>query len=109
MTIGESLIKRSLYPIASNFVEVACIDRELDSSADYTKEIGISRSYELALADTLMFIHDSPNIREQDSSITNLESVLQDLNNRANGIYSKYSDDKFSGVITGYVGENWND
>lgn len=109
MTVGESIISRSLYPIASDFVEVACIDRDLDKDAEYTKEIGISQSYELALADTLMFIHDSPNLKEQDSSITNFESILESLMKRANDIYSKYDDDKFTGIRTGYVGENWND
>lgn len=108
MTILETLTYKSQYPIASGFVETACIDRGLDSTEDYTKDIGESESYQLAYADCLYYLATGYNIKEQDSSVDLDEESREKLISIANQIYFKYSDAKFDGDFYGYVGESFN-
>ena len=104
MTISESLISLSNYPIPNSTVEKICVIRGLDRTAEFTDS---SQDYELAEADVYIFLHASPDLKEQEISFS------QDDRDRflilANYIYGKYDDPKFSGVKYGFVGDEWND
>lgn len=104
MTISESLISLSNYPIPDSTIVKICVIRGLDSTVDFTET---SQDYELAEADVYIFLHASPNLSEQEISFS------QDDRNRflslANDIYGKYDDPKFNGGKYGFVGQEWND
>ena len=109
MTILEALTNKSPYPISTGFVESVGIDRDLTVTDEYSKVIGISQSYELATADILIYLHDAPNLVEQEVGINNAADIKKELLNRANKIYSKYDDPKYSGSGTfGFIGDDWN-
>lgn len=104
MTISESLISLSNYPIPVNTIEKICVNRSLDCAADYS---GTSQSYELAEADVYMFLYASPDLKEQEVSFSQDDRYR--FLNIANSIYGKYDDPKYSGSgKIGYIGENWN-
>lgn len=109
MTITESLISLNTFPVPANAIEKICVDRELTGTDTYTKATGETQNYELAMADTYLWLYDSPNIAEQQVSISQLAEVKSTLLKRANQIYAKYEDPKFRGAKFGYVGENFND
>jgi hypothetical protein len=109
MTIAEALSSSNIYPIPVLAIEKICLDRDLIPSTTYTKVIGISQSFELAIADVLMYLHDSPSIVEQEMGINNAISIKREMMDRANKIYGKYDDSKYcGGGVIGFIGENWN-
>lgn len=104
MTISESLLSLSNYPIPINTIEKICINRGLVYTAEY---LATSQSYELAEADVYIFLYTSPDLSEQEVSFS------QDDRDRflsiANTIYGKYDDPKYSGKGKfGFIGDNWN-
>ena len=104
MTISESLLSLSVYPIPANTIEKICVNRSLTSSDTYA---GTSQNYELAEADVYMFLYTSPDISEQEVSFS--QSDRERFLNMANVIYGTYSDSKYSGKgVFGYKGDNWN-
>lgn len=104
MTISESLLALSTYPIPVNTIEKICVNREQVSGDDY---IGTSENYELAEADVYLFLFTAPDLKEQEVSIS--QGDRDRFLNLANSIYSKYDDSKYSGKGKfGYIGENWN-
>jgi hypothetical protein len=106
MTIAESLFSLNSYPIPVNTVEKFCIDRELTSTDEYTKTIGDSEEYQLAMADVFLYLYTAPDLKEQQISIN--QADRNNYLNRANKIYGFYDDPKFSGIIYGLIGENFN-
>ena len=90
MTVSEALLLLNVYPIPDLTIEKIGIDRELVITAEYSSEIGISQSFELASADTYMWLHDAPSIVEQEVGINSAIVIKQELKNRANLIYNKY-------------------
>jgi len=110
MTISESLISLNSFPIPTSFISKVGIDRDLIVSEEYTYIISNFKNYQLAIADVYMWIHDSPNLSEQDVSISSIAVIKQDLMNKANAIYKKYNDAKYSGsgIIYGFIGDTFN-
>lgn len=108
MTLQESLIYISVYPIPVGAIEKTCIDRDLVSTDTYTKEIGNSENYQLASADLYMFLHNSPDLKEQTISLNHLADVKSQLLQQAQAIYGKYNDTKFTGRTYGFKGEDLN-
>ena len=104
MTVSESLLSLSNYPIPENTIEKICINRGLDCASDYD---GTSQTYELAEADVYMFLYASPDVSEQEVSFS--QDDRDRFLNLANTIYGIYDDPKYSGKGKfGYIGENWN-
>jgi len=108
MTILEALQAINTYPISDTYIEVICIDRDLTSTADYTKTIGSSEGYQLATADTYFYLANHPNIVEQDVGINNAPEIKKQLLGLANAIYKEYDDPKFTGFTYGFIGEDFN-
>jgi len=108
MTILEAIQSINTYPIPVNAILLFCADRGLVSSDTYTQAIGQSKEYRLAYADSLMWLHDSPSIVEQEVGLNNAIAIKQDMAERANQIYGGYSDAKYNGKSFGFIGENWN-
>lgn len=106
MTILESLVSLTSYPIPSNAIEKICVDRELTSGDTYTVLIGTSAAYRLAVADLYMWMFGAPSITEQDISI----SVGERGNylKLANSIYGELGDARFSGTVIGFTGDLFN-
>lgn len=103
MTISESLLSLSLYPISNNTIEKICINRGLNSGDVYSES---TESYELAEADVYLFLHTSPDIKEQEVSFS--QDDRDRFLNIANNIYSKYNDSKYTGKGKfGYKGESF--
>lgn len=108
MTISEALISLNSYPIPANSIGKILIDRALEGDTEYTVVISTSQAFALASADTFMWLHDAPSIVEQEVGINQAIAIKEDLMDRANQIYGKYGDDKFTGKTYGFVGENYN-
>ncbi len=108
MTISEALVSLNSFPIPDNSIEKILIDRELTGSTEYTVTISTSQAFRLASADTFMWLHDSPNLVEQEVGINQAVSIKQDLMEKANLIYGEFDDPKFTGKTFGFVGEDYN-
>jgi hypothetical protein len=108
MTNLDAILSISIYPIPVNTVERYCVDRGIVSSIDYTKEIGISKEFELITADVYDYLSEYFDIKEQDSSINGDVNLRDIFRKKANEIYAKYEDPKFKGQTIGFVGEDWN-
>lgn len=108
MTILEALQAINSYPITKTHIEVICLDRDLVSTDEYTKIIGVSQGYELATADIWFYLAFHPSLVEQEVGINNGQAIKKQMLAIANKIYQKYDDDKFTGNTYGMIGENWN-
>jgi hypothetical protein len=106
MTIAESLAALNAYPIQANFIESTCLKRELVSSETMVKGTFALRSYNLAIADVLVWLYNAPNLGEQQISISLQER--RNLIERANKIYVQYEDAEATGGVCGFVGESFN-
>ena len=108
MTVNESLILINSYPIPGAQIEKFCVLRELEQTDEFTKVIGDSQAYELATADTFMWLSFHPSIVEQEVGINNAQAIKGAMRAQANKIYAKYDDPAYSGFDYGMIGENWN-
>lgn len=108
MTISESLLSLNAFPIPSLFIEKVGIDRGLDTTLDYDISTSISQAYELATADVFVWLSAQPTLKEQEVSIAQDGDIKKNLLSRANAIYAKYNDSKFSGFNYGFIGEAFN-
>jgi hypothetical protein len=64
------------------------------------------QSYNLAIADVLVWLYNAPNLGEQQISISLQER--RNLLERANKIYGLYEDEEATGGVCGFVGESFN-
>jgi len=103
MTIYQALTSVTNYPVPALFIERVGIDRGLNITEDYT---GLNQSIELAIADVYLYLYTSPDLKEQEVSIT--QSDRDNYLKLANQIYGKYDDPKFTGIRYGYIGESFN-
>lgn len=108
MTIFEALKSLNTFPIQDNAIERICVNRGLISTELYDSAVAISQSFELAIADILMYLHDAPSIVEQEVGVNNAISIKREMMEAANKIYVKYNDSKLLGNVYGFIGENWN-
>jgi len=106
MTISQSLAALNAYPISTDFIESTCLRRELVSSETMIKGTFALQSYNLAIADILVWLYNAPNLGEQQISISLQER--RNLLERANKIYALYEDGEATGGVCGFVGEDFN-
>jgi hypothetical protein len=109
MTVKEALQSINAFPIPDLFIEKVGVERELNISEEYTKEISVTSNYELATADVYMWLYGQPSLGEQEISFTQLQEIKKGFLDFANRIYDKYGDAKFTGGKYGFVGDKWND
>lgn len=108
MTIFEALNTLNSYPIPATSINVILLDRDLVGATEYTKVIGLTQNYKLAIADLYFWLHGSPSIVEQQVGINQAVNIKENFLSIANKIYAEFEDPKFSGKLLGYKGENWN-
>jgi hypothetical protein len=106
MTIAESLAALNAYPIQANFIESTCLKRGLTSTGTLIQGTFALQSYNLAIADVLVWLYNAPNLGEQQISISLQER--RNLLERANKIYGLYEDEEATGGVCGFVGESFN-
>lgn len=107
MTIAESLATLSAYPILSSFIESTCLKRGLTSTETMVQGTFALQSYNLAIADILVWLHDAPNLGEQQISISLQERA--NFLNRANWLYVLHGEEQSAGGgVCGFVGEGFN-
>lgn len=106
MTIAESLLSISTYPIPDATVEKICIERGITHTADFLAATAGTEAYQLATADVYLFLYTAPNLKEQQVSFS--YSERNDFLSIANTIYGRYDDDKFSAIRYGFQGESYN-
>lgn len=106
MTIAESLATLSAYPVLSSFIESTCLKRGLTSTETMVQGTFALQSYNLAIADILVWLYNAPNLGEQQISISLQERA--NLLDRANKIYSTYEGEAGAGGVCGFVGESFN-
>ena len=107
MTTKEALLSETNYPIQGNVIERIGVQRDLDTSLEFSIDISVSVNYNLALADTYMYIARSfDNLKDQDVSLSKVDR--NNLLREANLLYSKYDPTFVPPFVIGYVGEEYN-
>lgn len=97
MTIGEALKNKLGYPVSTGAIEVVCIDNGLSMEANYT---GKSKEFDLALAELLLVVLNSPNVSEGGYSIS--LSERKNILTVRRGILAEYGlDDNAEPTIQG--------
>jgi len=90
MDVKTALLNTVSFPLSATQAEVIAVERELDLTAEFTKEIGRSPKFQLAKADMIRNIITSPNVSEGGVSISLADRKT--LIGIANGIYGKYGE-----------------
>lgn len=87
-TILQALQDEVHYPISDGFIENVCLKRNLEATAEVTREVVQSVSYQGAVADCLYSLVHSINFSEADKSIGSLSDKQRSLIlARANSLY----------------------
>ncbi len=89
MTIISALKSSVNYPLGENNVEPLLITRGLDPQGEFTTEIGTSKEYRLAYADTLRYVVTMVNLSQGGSVTMPNASVLAGT---ANAIYKEFGE-----------------
>lgn len=108
MTILEALQSINTFPVDELYLQKVCLDRVLTYFDAYTKVIGESEAFQLAMADTWFWLAHHPSIVEQEVGINNAQAIKENMLNKANQIYKEYDDPNYSGKTYGFVGESFN-
>lgn len=108
MTVLESLLAISAYPIPLRTAEAVTLKRGLDMSA--TIEFGdfSDPAYRLATADLMMWLFNAPNVSQGGQSYSLTDAQRAEFRRKARAIYDELGDedDKNNGIRYGYKGEN---
>lgn len=104
-TILESLKGVNAYPIPLRTLVTAATGRGIDLTDDTTQEVLVSKAYNLAVADILMWLAVAPDISQGGQSYGFSDEERRQLRGRALGLYSQFGEDvKAQGVVYGYKG-----
>lgn len=108
MTILESLLAISAYPIPLRTIETTAVKRGLEMEDDCDSDTLASRSYRLASADIMMWLFYAPNVSQGGQSYSLTDAQRAAFRSRARTIYDELgdADDKNNGIRYGYKGEN---
>jgi len=99
MTILEALKATVSYPVNDNQANLILIKRGLTGTATIDQTVAVSKDFELAQADLLVFLISAINVSESGYSISLSEKVL--IQKHASVIYSKHGEiDPFSATLT---------
>lgn len=78
------------FPLEDNQVEVIAVKRGLDTNLEYSKDVALSKEFELVYADVLRLIVTQPNVSEGGVSISVSDKAT--LVSIANRVYGKYDE-----------------
>lgn len=107
MTIRESLLAVSAFPIPMRTIEAYALKRgvELDEEANTAKVA--DKSYKLVLADLYVWLFFAPNVSQGGQSYSLTESQKAEFRKLAKRLYAECGeaeDESLNGVQYGYMG-----
>lgn len=107
MTIRESLLGVSAYPIPIFAIEAISLKRKVALDDNYGAEIAASKEYRLALADVYKWLYFAPNVGQGGQSYSFTAEQRDLWKKLAMGIYGEIGDDSdMAGLKStyGYMG-----
>lgn len=107
LTVFESLIGVTGYPIPQRTVLTIAMRRNLDMEAVPDKALVTSREFRLCEADLLMWLSRAPNVGQGGQSYNFTDEQRKDFRNRAKAIYTELgeeADAAATGIQYGYKG-----
>lgn len=93
VTVLDSLLSVSAYPIPLRTLVGAVESRGLDPTAEATPEVVRSERYKLAKADVLMWLSLAPDVSQGGQSYSFSDDQRVQLRNRANALYGECVDE----------------
>ncbi|MFA5849945.1 MAG: hypothetical protein WC833_08680 [Bacteroidales bacterium] len=108
-TIYDALKSITSYPVPALTIRMICRVRGLDTNAEFTTETYNTKSYQLALADLMMWISKAPNVSENDVDFNMLVTDREVMRAKAQTIYRDWGDSAYqaeSKVKYGYKGDS---
>ena len=108
MTILESLLAISAYPIPRRTAEAYALKRGLDLDSEMLSSLFRDSSYRLASADLMMWLYYAPNVSQGGQSYSLTDAQRAEFRRRAQAIYGELGDegDQNNGIRYGYKGQN---
>lgn len=107
LTVFDSLIGVTGYPIPARTVKTISLRRGLDMGAVPSQELLTSREFRLCEADLLMWLSSAPNVGQGGQSYNFTDEQRRDFRNRAKAIYDdlgEVADGDSAGIRYGYKG-----
>lgn len=107
VTIQDALKGVNAYPIPQRKLNEICTRRGCALSDDATQEVLNGRSYNLAVADILMWLSIAPDITQGGQSYSFSDEQRTQFRNRANSLYKDFGASEELGTpkpIFGYKG-----
>ena len=106
-TILEALKGVSSYPVPLRTLVETAERRGLILTSETTQETLNGRTYNLALADLLLWLSFAPDVAQGGQSFSFTDEQRVQLRNRANALYAAFEDDApgTSKPIYGYKGD----
>ncbi|OFY44004.1 MAG: hypothetical protein A2X18_07700 [Bacteroidetes bacterium GWF2_40_14] len=95
MKVIDALKHKVKYPLSDGFFETVVIERGLSPDAEFTAQIGTSKQFNLARADSLASLVDAINVGEGQLNISLSQQEL--ILNVANSIYERYGEPLLGG------------
>lgn len=90
MTVREALLSSASFSVSFEQAEVIAVTRDLYLEENFTKEIAVSKAFELSKADMIKMVILMPNVSEGGVSISITDRHY--LMGVANSIYAKYGE-----------------
>lgn len=108
MTILDSLLAISAYPIPMRTVEAYATKRGLEITDDMEEDMYAGRGYRLATADLMLWLYFAPNVSQGGQSYSLTDAQRAEFRRRALTIYDELGEGDVmnAGVRYGYKGEN---
>ncbi len=101
-TILDALKAISAYPIPLRTLYEVCIRRKLDETAEATKEALATASYNLAVADLLLWLALAPDISQGGQSFGFTDEQRDRLRARAQKLLGQYADETEAASAASY-------
>ena len=106
MTVLESLLGISAYPIPLRTIEAVALKRAVCLDDEATTDIVRGNEYRLAMADLYVWLYFAPNVGQGGQSYSFTDSQREWWKRQAMAIYDELEDDALSALQTtyGYMG-----
>lgn len=106
MTVLESLLGISAYPIPLRTIEAVALKRAVCLDDEATTEAVNGKDYRLAMADLFVWLYFAPNVGQGGQSYSFTDSQRDWWKRQAMGIYDEYDDEGLSALKStyGYMG-----
>lgn len=108
MTVSESLLAVSAYPIPMRTIEAYAMKRGLSPESEMLSSMFSDPSYRLATADLMMWLFYAPTVSQGGQSYSLTDAQRAEFRRRAQAIYGELGDgdDLNNGIRYGYKGQN---